>query len=459
MSNKQIDTLSTNLRRIRKDAIDLFLDIALNAKERTVKADGLCLQRSIIESFDPQLYSYPKSASDVKKSLVDALNFRYNSLQQSSKTAVTVMEGRRPKIISLHQFCKPKPGSKTSYFFSEQEHLAAAVNLINTPMPGIEYEDRKVRPCVILVDRENEQLNFQVIFPEGSIDQAEFSGDILESGAVIHSHDSIHYDAIVPKLGNTFKFEKGFAKCFGDSLNNIFAEDFVTMDTIVLTDVEHDAKSASGGKSVWCAHIVSVNILDIVELWNETMRDPKIRELHKLLSEESAIHRRLSQVLAQASREAPRKAPHESALSANSGFGPYAKSSGSLGLSNDVKRAIRESIRESLRVKSGNSSTRKKSEERALSKLGWFGRLSKKKYSRNSRKVHPNSGRPRSPQSPQTQGPGTPRTPRTPRSRGLSRPRNNISKEEIARILQESPKENTTSNAAIAKAIFELESE
>jgi hypothetical protein len=161
MSN-QIDTLSTKLRRIRKDAIDLFLDIALNAKERTVKADGLCLQRSIIESFDPQLYSDPKSANDVKRSLHDALHFRYNSLEQSGKTAVTIMEGRRPKIISLHQFCKPKPGTK-SYFFSEQEHIAAAVNLINIPMPGIEYEDRKVRPCVILVDRENEQLNFQVM--------------------------------------------------------------------------------------------------------------------------------------------------------------------------------------------------------------------------------------------------------------------------------------------------------
>jgi hypothetical protein len=426
MSNKQIDTLSKNLRRIRKKAIDLFVDIALNAKERTVKGDGLCLQRSFIESFDPQLYSDPKSNSDVKKSLVDALQFRYNSLEQSGKTAVTVMEGHTPKIISLHQFCKPIPGTK-SYYFSEQEHLAAAVNLINIPMPGI----RKVRPAVILVDRENEQLNFQIMFPEGSIVPGGFSGDILESGVVIHSHDSIHYDAIVPKIGNAFEFEKGFAECFGESLNNKVAEDFVTMDTIVLTDAEHDAKTA--GESVWSAHIISINILDIVELWNKTMPDKKIVQLHSILSEDFVIQQRLSQVLAQASREAPREAPRESSMSANSGFGPYINS-GSVDLNNDVKRAIRESIRESL--KSGNSATRKKSQERALSNLSWFGRLSKKKY---SRKVHPNSGeRPRSPQRPRS--PRTPRTPRTPRSRGLSRPRN-----------------NTSSNEAIAKALSELD--
>jgi hypothetical protein len=151
----EIDKLSTTLRTLRHRAVQLFIDIALNGREKSIKGDGLCLQRAIIESLDPHLYSEPKNADDLRRSLDDALKFRRNSLHQLGKSVVKVMDDREPKFLSLDQFCHTIPGSKSNYYFSEQEHVAAAVNLIN----GV---------GIILVDREDEQLIFQIIFPEGT---------------------------------------------------------------------------------------------------------------------------------------------------------------------------------------------------------------------------------------------------------------------------------------------------
>jgi hypothetical protein len=145
-----------------------------------------------------------------------------------------------------------------------------------------------------------------------------------------------------------------FADCLSVSLNAIPPTEFLTMDTIVLTEAEDDAKTRAGGTPIWPAHVIGINLLDIVELWHRKNRsDVQIAELHRLLSEDLEIQQRLGQVLAQQSREAP-------SMSAASGFGPYVNS-GLPNMNNDLKRAIRESIISARRKEGGGGASRKKS--------------------------------------------------------------------------------------------------
>ena len=89
----------------------------LGGKEKNVEGDGLCLTRATIASLFPDYENV---------SVEDAVETRRNSLDNLRITLVRISNGSE---INVHQFCSVIPGLKSSYYFSDEDHIGALTNL------------------------------------------------------------------------------------------------------------------------------------------------------------------------------------------------------------------------------------------------------------------------------------------------------------------------------------------